>query len=73
VNVGVQVDREVDHAIIVLSGVFDLIWHTQRKSFMRFRAPSHVWMVAIPPTSAWRKSIESTGPAQSCWRGCSID
>jgi hypothetical protein len=73
VNVGVRVARRLDHGTIVLSGPFGLVHAAEVvKSWMLCKAPRHIWMVAIRPTSAWHRSIELTGPAQPCWRGYSI-
>ena len=44
-------------------------FRTRAKPRMRSRAARHIWIVAIRPTSPWRRPIESTGPAQSCRRG----
>ena len=69
-NVGVRVDRKLDHATIVLSGPFDLA-HSNEVVHAVHSAEAHLqgchW-----PTSAWRRSIESTGAAQPYWRGYSI-
>ena len=70
-SVAVRADREGDQASLVPTGPFDLAHATAVARAVESTEAASEW-VSSRSMSTWRSSIESTAPAQSCWRGFSI-